>query len=74
MAVRQGPVERRTGLSGVAVHVTPGAVTTALDHLDVRTARELQWRHAQLSRAARERDAAGGSWAALPPEGSTSEV
>lgn len=74
VAVRQGPVERRMGLSGVAVHVTPGAVTTALDHLDVRTARELQWRHAQLSRAARERDAAGGSWAALPPEGSTSEV
>lgn len=67
-------MERRTGLSGVAVHVTPGAVTTALDHLDVRTARELQWRHAQLSRAARERDAAGGSWAALPPEGSASEV
>ena len=29
---------------------------------------------AQLSRAARERDAAGGSWAALPPEGSASEV
>ena len=74
VAVRQGPVERRMGLSGVAVHVTPGAVTTALDHLDVRTARELQWRHAQLSRAARERDAAGGSWAALPPEGSASEV
>ena len=74
VAVRQGPVERRMGLSGVAVHVTPGAVTTALDHLDVRTARELQWRHAQLTRAARERDAAGGSWAALPPEGSASEV
>ncbi|MFL0563363.1 PH domain-containing protein [Kocuria rhizophila] len=74
VALRQGPVERRTGLSGVAVHVTPGAVTTSLDHLDVRTARELQWRHAQLSRAARERDAAGGSWAALPPEGSASEV
>ena len=58
----------------MAVHGTPGAVTTALDHLDVRTARELQWRHAQLTRAARERDAAGGSWAALPPEGSASEV
>lgn len=55
VALRQGPVERRFGLSGFAVHVTPGSVTTSVAHLDAATARELQWRHAELARAARER-------------------
>lgn len=55
VAVTQGPVDRRLRLSGFAVHVTPGSVTTAVHHLDSEQARELQERHADLARAARDR-------------------
>ena len=54
-ALTQGPVERRFGLGGFAVHVTPGSVTTSVDHLDVAEARALLRQHTELARAARER-------------------
>lgn len=54
-ALRQGPLERRLGLSGFAVHVTAGSVVTSVHHLDVAQARELQWHQSELARAARER-------------------
>ena len=55
VAVTQGPVDRRLRLSGFAVHVTPGSVTTSVHHLDTAQVRELQARHTDLARAARDR-------------------
>ena len=55
VAVTQGPVDRRLRLSGFAVHVTPGSVTTSVRHLDTAQVRELQARHTDLARAARDR-------------------
>ncbi|MDO4919210.1 PH domain-containing protein [Kocuria sp.] len=60
-ALAQGPVERRLGLCGFTAHVTPGSVTTTVEHLDVERARELQRRHTDAARLARERVSAGGA-------------
>ena len=53
LGISQGPIQRRLGLVGFAVHSTPGPVVPVLQHVDARTAGTLLAEQASRARTAR---------------------
>lgn len=54
LSLRQGPIQRRLGLSTIALHLSPGPITPHFVHLPQDEAHHLFDRHVEVTRRARE--------------------
>src|SRR5699024_1653928 len=53
LTLRQGPVQRRIGVSTIALHISPGPIAPHFVHLPAAEAQHLFHQHAHVTRVAR---------------------